>query len=185
MAKAVGTGNLFQKDARSTFLEITGSRYDTMARRIEKMKGLPPLAFTKEQFREWVLVQLKGTFDGVAYCRYCRMPYTLQETATDHARPLDRRGSTGLDNLELTCKADNDQKGQLTPAEYIDLLRFLETNIPEGRQDVLSRLAKAVSLAAAMRSNLGVIGDLKKTGDWQAAQKRRRDARNAKKLGRF
>jgi len=39
----------------------------------------------------------------------------------------------------------------MTPDEYLKLRDFLENELPMARQDVLSRLGKAVKLAAGMR----------------------------------
>lgn len=168
---AKGTGQLF--NAKSEFLRISGQRFDAMVVRLDKKK-LPALPFNKEGFRYHLLTAMNQQYDGIIKCRYCNYYYTLAEVAFDHAIPLSRDGSTGLDNIEFPCKRDNDIKGSMTPTEYLELLHFLETNLPLARQDILSRLSKAVSLAQGARSNAMVIGDLKKSGAWQAAQKARR-----------
>ena len=75
----------------------------------------------------------------------------------------------------------------MTMQEYGSLLAFLETQHPLMRQDVLSRLEKAVQLASGAFANQGVIGELKKTGQWQAVQAARREKKKAKQsgLGKF
>lgn len=147
-----GTGALFEDKARSEFLRLTGSRYDGMKARNEKKK-LPPLPFTKEHFRTHVLVGLHGRFDGAIQCRYCKKICTLQEVATDHEIPLSRGGSTGLENIGFPCADCNQQKGSLTPAEFITLLNCLET-MPFARIDVLKRLQQSVKLAATVRRSI-------------------------------
>ena len=78
-------------------------------------------------------------------------------------------GSSGLDNLGYPCAECNSIKGSLLPFEFLALLEFLEREIPLARKDILSRLQKAISLAAGAHFNSAVIGELKKTGQWQEA----------------
>lgn len=147
----VGTGILFSKAAHSDFNALTGSRFHSMVSRLEKKKmGHPP--FSLEQFRSYVLKALGGKEDGVIRCRYCMGWFSLIETAVDHAKPLSRGGSAGLENLEYPCKSCNDRKGSMSPDEYLALLAFLET-IPLARIDVLKRLEQSVKLAAGARRN--------------------------------
>ena len=146
MKRPAGVGILFANKAKSGFLSLTGSRYDGMAARMEKKK-LPPLPFTKEEFRAHVLAVLGGFDDGAVQCRYCRGFFTLGDLAVDHAIPLSRKGSMGLDNIEYPCKACNDRKGSMSPDDFLALLAFLET-IPLARIDVLKRLEQSVKLAA-------------------------------------
>jgi HNH endonuclease len=143
-------GILFPKLARTSFVDLTRSRYDNMCRRMEKKK-LPPPPFDLEQFRADVTSVMGGNEDGVIVCRYCKRPFTLQETAVDHATPLSRGGSAGLENLDYPCRQCNNRKGSLTLDEYTALLVYLDTVHPLARQDVLSRLEKANALAAGAR----------------------------------
>jgi HNH endonuclease len=148
--KRPGAGRLFAKDARSEFLRLTGSRYDSMAERIKKKK-LPPLRFTKDDFRDYVLRAFGSHYDGVLQCRYCRKFCTLAEVSADHEMPLSRGGSSDVTNLGFPCQNCNQMKGSLTPGEFLKLIEFCETQIPLGRRDVYSRLAKANKLAAGAR----------------------------------
>lgn len=147
MTKPVGSGALFENQAHRVFMELTGSRYDNMAARLRKKK-LPGLQFSKDEFRAFVRNALGGHEDGFVFCRYCRSGFGLKDLAADHMRPLSRAGGLGLDNLELCCQMDNQAKGSLLPEEFLRLRAFLECEIPEGRMDVLGRLAKANKLAA-------------------------------------
>jgi 5-methylcytosine-specific restriction endonuclease McrA len=183
MKPDIKAGTLF--DAHSTFMTITGQRFDAMMKRLEK-KGLvdeKTRPFTKDELREDVLSVFNGHEDGASQCRYCKGFYTLAEIAIDHAMPLSRGGALDLTNLDYPCANCNNAKGSLTPTEFLKLVDFLEREIPLGRKDVLGRLAKAVSLAQGMRSNMGVIGDLKKEGTWQRAQAARREKKSG--LGPF
>jgi 5-methylcytosine-specific restriction endonuclease McrA len=172
MTKSVGVGALFPKDAHSRFFELTSSRYEGMRKRLDKKKIALP--FTLSEFRADVLSALNGKEDGAVQCRYCKGCFPLEDAAVDHATPLSRGGGAELGNLDYPCKPCNDQKGSMKPAEFLALLKFLETAIPLARQDVLSRLSKAIALAAAMRNNAGVVGELKKTGEWQKVSAARR-----------
>lgn len=190
MAKErTGSGTLFPKDAHGRFMELTGSRYDAMMARLLRkgliLKDRPP--FTKDQFRAHLLAAMNGQEDGFVRCRYCLAFFGIQDISADHEVPLNRGGSTGLDNIGYPCARDNKRKGQMTPTEFLTLLDFLERELPYARQDILDRLEKAVGFAQAASQNAAVIGDLKKSGYWQQAQKERRERKKAKEsgLGRF
>jgi hypothetical protein len=148
-----------------------------------KRKKLPPLPFTLDEFRADILSVMGGKQDGAVVCRYCKMAFALDGIAVDHAKPLSRGGSAGLENIDYPCRADNYRKGAMTMQEYGSLLAFLETQHPLMRQDVLSRLEKAVQLASGAFANQGVINDLKKTGVWSQAQAARRAKKKAKESG--
>jgi len=57
-------------------------------------------------------------------CTYCRRQGTFWEDADgepwhmDHVIPLERGGSIGLDNVALSCRACNMDKGNQTPSEW-------------------------------------------------------------------
>ena len=186
MAKPVGIGILFPRDSHKTIMDVTRSRYSGMVERL-KRKGLPTLDFDLDAFRADVLGVLGGKEDGVVVCRYCRMYFGISYISMDHAQPLSRGGSTGLSNLDYPCKRCNDIKGSLTVDELLKLIEFLEKEIPLARLDVLSRLQKAVSLAAGARADMAIKHDLKRTGAWQAVQAARRAKKKAKEngLGKF
>ena len=178
MKKGSGTGILFDDEARRRFMGLTGSRYDALVKRMEK-KGIP-VPFSKERFRAHILDALGGKYDGFVRCRYCSGFFNVVDIAADHEIPLSRGGSPGLDNIGFPCHPDNNRKGSLTPSEYLSLLEFLEKGIPLGRQDVLKRLEMAVKLAAGARADAAVKAELRKSGAWGEAQKRRAAARKAK-----
>lgn len=178
MTKPVGSGSLFQDDSHRLFVSLSGSRYDAMCDRLERKK-LPPLAFSKTQFRAKILELMGGKEDGVVRCRYCLSFFGIKDISADHAIPLSRGGSTDLHNLEFPCKQCNLRKGNCKPDEFLALLAFLET-IPFARIDILKRLEISVQLAAGQRSTAAVVGKLKSTGQWSAAQKAVLAARKAK-----
>ena len=182
MAKPVGTGVLFPKNAHDEFMSVTRTRYSSMADRL-KRKKLPPIAFTLDEFRADILSVMGGNEGGGLECRYCKQIFTIDGIAVDHAKPLSRGGSAGLDNIDYPCRADNYRKGAMTMQEYGSLLAFLEIQHPLMRQDVLSRLEKAVQLASGAFANQGIINDLRKSGVWGQTQKARRDKKKAKSSG--
>ena len=190
MAKEkTGSGSLFPKDAHGRFMELTGSRYDAMMARLLRkgliVKDRPP--FTKEQFRAHLLAAMNGQEDGFARCRFCLAFFGIQDISVDHEVPLNRGGSTGLDNIGYPCLRCNRKKGQMTPTEFLTLLDFLERELPYARQDILDRLEKAVGFAQTFTQQQAVIGELRKSGAWAKAQKERRERKKAKEsgLGRF
>ena len=183
--KPIGTGALFQKDAHGDFMRLTGSRYNAMMDRLAKKKLIdkehPP--FTCDQYRAQLLTAMNGKEDGAAKCRYCNLYFGIADLASDHAIPLNRRGSVGLENLEFTCKPCNARKGKLKPTEYLDLLDFLEKKIPEGRLDILNRLEISVQLVTSIRSQAPVINELKERGDWKKVQDLRKQRKRDKESG--
>lgn len=95
----IGAGALFDRDAEKRFRTITRDRYNSLRARMERKKI--PMLFTLEGFRLGILSALGGRPDGAIQCRYCYVVLDLSEAALDHAEPLIRGGSPGLDNLEL------------------------------------------------------------------------------------
>jgi|SRR5579871_1009856 len=116
------------------------------------------LPFDQKQFAAWFLQQFAGNEGGVIRCCYCNRPVDAYSCVVDHAIPLKRGGSPGLENLALPCETCNSIKGQLTPEEFKD---FLDHMVILGNKhgqkpvtDIMSRLEKAVKLAAGMRFNI-------------------------------
>jgi 5-methylcytosine-specific restriction endonuclease McrA len=159
LSPSVRAGALFPQSAHETFMELTRRQYGNMVGRMKRNK-LPPPPFTLDAYRRDVLGVMGGKEDGPIECRYCKRIFTLAEIAVDHAKPLSRGGGTGLDNLDYPCAADNDGKGGLEVAEYLDLLRYLDTIHPLARKDILSRLKKANALAASARRAQALAAEL-------------------------
>jgi hypothetical protein len=185
MPKPIGTGVLFGQDAHRVFMTLTSSRYGAMMTRLAKKKLIdeehPP--FTCDQYREKILKAMNGNEDGFIQCRYCRKFSGIKDIGSDHARPLDRGGSLGLDNLEFPCKRCNSIKGRMTPDELLALMEFLETQIPLARIEVLNRLEISVQLVTSIRSQAPVIKELKDSGDWERAQRIRKQRKRDKEAG--
>ena len=87
---SVKAGSLF--DAHATFMQVTGQRYDAMAKRLEK-KGLGKPPFTKDELRADAL----SVFNEAMRMEQQPVPvlpagsYTLVEIAIDHAVPSEPR----------------------------------------------------------------------------------------------
>lgn len=186
--KPFGTGVLFADRAHTAFMEFTLRQYGNMKNRMrKKLKNKDAeLPFSLKDFRADILSVMDGKEDGAILCRYCNTHFTIEGIAVDHAKPLSRGGSPGLENLDYPCRPCNNRKGEMDPVEFKKLLAFLET-IPLARIGVLKRLEQSVSLAAGARSNAGIIGDLRKSGVWGQAQKARLAKKKAKEsgLGKF
>lgn len=181
--KNIGAGSLFGQDSRTRFLELTRRRYDSMEARVKK-KGFPGLPFDLDGLRDDLMSAMGGKDDGAIVCRYCSRPMALEDCAADHATPLSRGGGVELTNVDYPCVEDNQRKGSLTLAEYTQLLAFLGALHPLARQDVLSRLQKAVQLAAGAFRNEAIIQALKANGEWKKAADWVNAKRKAKKQGR-
>lgn len=188
MKKPVGIGSLFPKSAHSRFMEATLRQYGNMKNRMRKKlkDDKYELPFNLKEYRDDILSVMDGKEDGATECRYCRKFVTVEDLAVDHAKPLSRGGSPGLENLDYTCRPCNNRKGELEIDEFKKLLAFLET-IPLGRIGVLKRLEQSVALAAGARADMAIKGELKKSGAWGQVQKARSDRKKAKDsgLGRF
>jgi HNH endonuclease len=147
-------GSLFKSETRADFMAVTADRYASMKSRLKK-KGLPPPPFSLDDFRADVLSVMGGKKDGACQCRYCMRYFVINEIAVDHATPLSRGGSLGLENLDYICGPCNDRKGGLTLDEYAALLGFLGSWLhPTARQDVLKRLEQSNKLAAGLRRSI-------------------------------
>jgi 5-methylcytosine-specific restriction endonuclease McrA len=159
--QVVGAGVLFAQASRTTFNDLTRSRYQGMVDRLKKKK-LPALTFSLEEFRTDIRNVMGGVEDGAIMCRFCRRWFTLSEIAVDHSMPLSRGGSPNLTNIDYPCKPCNSRKGSLTTQEYAELVLFLEGKHPLMMKDVLSRLEKANALAAGARRAQMLQAQLKK-----------------------
>ena len=57
-------------------------------------------------------------------CPYCLKTFPLSESTKDHVIPRKKKKKTVPENIVLSCKSCNSQKGALTPDEYKDWLRL-------------------------------------------------------------
>jgi len=146
------------------FTQRTGYIYDSMAKRMrEKRSGTGrvlrvgrQIPFTKQEFREWLVSKLGGE-NGVIKCRYCAEYLSVDTFHVDHAIPIKQGGTLGLENLDLVCELDNQQKGGMCFTCYSRLLdwsaggaidsAFVPGLHPACRADMLHRLAIAIKLA--------------------------------------
>jgi hypothetical protein len=156
-----GTASLFEKSARSRFNGITGQRYDAMAHRLAK-QGLRQLPFTKDELRHRLLFWMGGRHDGAVKCQYCGRLCDLSEVEFDHAEPLSRGGSPGLENIDFPCAPCNQAKGSMKPREFALLLALLEGQLALARVDVLNRLGSYSKLLANKRRDEFRMRELEK-----------------------
>lgn len=139
--------------------------YASMKRRIEEKKDKNgriirhgrPIPFTYEELLEWIVNKFQRATKSQSLecatiqCRYCMTLIDCLTAAIDHAIPLRRGGSPGLDNLDPTCRDCNNYKGGLTPTEFIALRAWLAMALCDtAKADIEGRLKKAVQLAASV-----------------------------------
>lgn len=73
-------------------------------------------------------------------CFYCGGRLAEDNLSADHATPISRYGSFNLDNVLICCQSCNRAKGDLTAAEYIDLMKLIENWPFNIQMNFLSRL---------------------------------------------
>ena len=76
------------------------------------------------------LYGINGTF----VCPYCYKTFPIECATKDHKIPQSRKGKSDPDNIIITCKKCNNEKGSLMPEEYklwllLDRVRNGEKNI--------------------------------------------------------
>lgn len=84
-----------------------------------------PIQFTMEELRLWLVNQQEGA--GCWRCAYCQRRLALTEVEIDHDVPLTAGGPAALHNQVISCKLDNQSKGELTGVDYLALLGLLRT----------------------------------------------------------
>jgi len=62
-------------------------------------------------------------------CVFCGVDLELGEIQLDHVIPESRGGGTVYDNLQVTCKKCNTEKGVLTEEQFMTKLRTRAINI--------------------------------------------------------
>lgn len=55
---------------------------------------------------------------GTFICPYCLEELPLKQASIDHLVPRSRGGHSDSQNMVLSCKYCNNEKGSLTPQEY-------------------------------------------------------------------
>ncbi len=63
------------------------------------------------------------------YCVYCDDNLTNSEIHLDHVIPESRGGKTTYDNLQVTCRKCNLEKGTLNEQDFMNKLRRRAKNI--------------------------------------------------------
>jgi 5-methylcytosine-specific restriction endonuclease McrA len=73
-------------------------------------------------------------------CRWCGRTITAKNFSWDHRIPTSRGGTYSFENLQLVCSVSNGQKGNMTVAEFSELLALIKVWDEKARADVLRRL---------------------------------------------
>ena len=64
-------------------------------------------------------------------CYYCGDPLKSKNRTIDHKIPISRGGQTTLDNLVVSCKRCNEEKGMMNDEEYLGFLEKFRKYIDE------------------------------------------------------
>ena len=62
--------------------------------------------------------------NGMFTCPYCLKQYPIKEATKDHINPLSRFHDKSKENIVLSCKKCNGEKGALTAEEYAEWKRL-------------------------------------------------------------
>ena len=111
------------------------------------------LPFDKKQFTAW-LVDLFGDGTRPLRCRYCNQTIDVYNCQLDHAVPIKRSGSPGLENMDAICEPCNKTKQIMTPEEFeffIAKMREMADHFHNGIavQSITHRLESYSNLKAA------------------------------------
>jgi 5-methylcytosine-specific restriction endonuclease McrA len=150
----------FPQSPHAVFMRRTLSIYKNMVARYAERKDkngritkyARQIPFTLDVFREWVLQQF-GSESKPTRCPYCGAWIDISNFVVDHRIPVSSGGSLALANLSAVDGRCNDIKGRMTGAEYMALLKGLETFSQTGRTDVLHRLEVYVKQSALNQRN--------------------------------
>jgi 5-methylcytosine-specific restriction endonuclease McrA len=111
-----------------------------------------PFSLTLDQFRTWCLSKFKHA-GGTAKCEYCSRPVSILTFSPDHMQPLQRSGSSGTNNLAVSCSDCNEIKSDMSAEWFKYLLRCLWEMPDADAKSVRSRLLKSEKLASLTRRN--------------------------------
>jgi 5-methylcytosine-specific restriction endonuclease McrA len=98
---------------------------------------------------DYALADLQRLIADHPLCEYCRAPVSFA-VQVDHRTPIARGGRHQLVNLAICCSRCNALKGQLTEAEYRELLTWLAQH-PRVAADLERRLLAGGALYASKR----------------------------------
>lgn len=75
------------------------------------------------------LEDIRAEFDFIMrtkpWCPYCRAKLSHVNVSLDHKVPVKRGGGHLASNIVLCCRSCNKIKGEMTDAEFTDLIRLL------------------------------------------------------------
>ena len=142
--------------SESRFKSATLAKFGAMRSRCQtkgRMLRAPiPFTLTLDQFRGWCLEQFKST-EGVARCAYCSRPVNIETFSPDHKTALQRGGTSGLENLAVSCGDCNQIKGAMSADCFLDLIACLRKMPAADANSVTGRLLKSEKLASLTRRN--------------------------------
>ena len=104
--------------------------------------------FCEADLLRWM--EKRFPLDGVRPCPYCGAAIDSLSASLDHAQPISRCGSLGLDNLDAICEPCNRLKGALTSAEFKELRQWIDRQNIAAAEDIVGRL-KAGAMGMRLR----------------------------------
>ncbi|HEV8189481.1 MAG TPA: HNH endonuclease [Pyrinomonadaceae bacterium] len=153
------------------FNEVTAQKRRSMAARLKprywksgKRAGMVrtpgcELPFSLHQFRQWAMEKV-GL--GIVSCHYCPRPVDVLSFEPDHYVPIALGGSFGLDNLVVSCSDCNKMKDSMLPQDFIDLMKFLETNMSRVSANNVTKRLRAGSMGIKNRFHKPSVEGAKK-----------------------
>jgi hypothetical protein len=106
------------------------------------------ILFTKQELGQWLWQQV-GL--NAILCPYCNLPIDIISLTLDHILPRSVGGEFSLPNMQVTCKDDNERKGNLTHEAYLALLKFMRGELSPYDQGILLTRLKAANAGSGAR----------------------------------
>jgi len=73
-------------------------------------------------------------------CVYCEEEIKIRDVSCDHVVPLSRGGAHLFSNIQVVHKRCNNLKGELLHSEVMGLLKWLDGQTQQMKDDILMRL---------------------------------------------
>jgi 5-methylcytosine-specific restriction endonuclease McrA len=146
--------------AEKDFMRTTSQQLADMRKRCKgkfdergrMLRAEIPFRLELADYRAWVLSKFR-TPDGTARCEYCPRIVSITTFSPDHMVALQRGGSSGTENLAVSCANCNAIKGKVGAIWFKFFLKCLWEMPDADANDIRSRLLKSEKLASLNRRN--------------------------------